>query len=233
MSVSTAASVLKKVAARAALVNVDGRTASILRDCFKQFGIDVTTLRASEAERLHHEKVDACVINLDENAADVLEMARNSPSNKRLVVFGISDSPTDAVRFSKYGVNVLLDKSLDRSTALRAVRSTHLLIINEFRRYVRIPIVAPMDALCGVQHITGSTLEVSGGGMSIRYKGKLSLNDDVQAAFDLPGQSGLKLRGVVCWVRPSDSSAGVRFEPTDQPARELVKKWIDGYLEIV
>lgn len=232
MAVSPAVSILRKAAARALLINVDGATTFVLRDCFRQFGIEVAVLKGDDAGRLQKEKFDACVIWLDEKAIGVLELARTSPSNKRIVVFGICTSVSDAIKFSKYGINVLLEKPLDRQSALRAVRATHLLIVNEFRRYVRIPIVVRMDAVCGVQHITGSTVDVSGGGMSVRYKGKLSSRDEVQVAFDLPGQSGIKLRGTVCWANPTESQAGIRFDPPDQPAREAVRKWIDGYLEI-
>jgi ActR/RegA family two-component response regulator len=231
MALSNTASVLKKAAARAALFNVDDKTAAMLRDCFKQFSVEVSMLKTADANRLQKEKVDACVVLLNDDAGPILEQARNSPSNRRVVVFGICDSVGEAVRFSKLGINVLLEKPIDRQAVLRAVRATHLLIINEFRRYVRIPIVAKLDGLAGMQHITGSTAEVSGGGMSIRFHGKLNLGDEVQLAFDLPGQPGIKVRGNVCWLRPTELTAGVRFE-TEQPGRDALKKWIDQYLEI-
>jgi hypothetical protein len=232
MAVSPAISALKKAGARAVLINVDKQSAATLRECFKQFGIDVTNLELEDSTRLQKEKVDACVVGLDVGAAEILEMTRTSPSNRRVVLFGVCKNANEAITYSKYGINVLLERPLDRQTALRAVRATHLLIINEFRRYVRIPIVMKLDALCGVQHITGSTVEVSGGGMSIRYKGKLERNDDVQLTFDLPGQNGLKLKGLVCWVKAAESLAGVRFDPPDQPGRMAIRKWIDDYLEI-
>jgi ActR/RegA family two-component response regulator len=231
MALSSAVSVLKKAAARAVFFNVDEMSATILRDCFKQFGIEIQNLTTADSQRLHKEKVDACVVYLDADAGEVLQMARTSASNRRIVVFGICGSVGEAIKYSKFGINVLLEKPVDRQNALRAVRATHLLIINEFRRYVRIPIVVRMDAMAGLQHITGSTVEVSGGGMSIRYKGKLAIGDDIQVVFDLPGQSGLKLKGQVCWLRPAESTAGVRFE-AEQASRELVKKWIDDYLEL-
>ncbi len=231
MALSSAVSVLKKAAARAALIHIDSATTTILRDCFKQFSVDVQAV--ADAERLHKEKFDACVITLDERAEGFLKEARESKSNRRMVVFGICNSVGEAIRFSKYGINVLLEKPVDRQSTLRAVRSTHLLIINEFRRYVRIPIVVKIEGMARMQVITGSTEEVSGGGMSLRYKGKLAIGDELQVAFDLPHRPGVKVKGLVCWVRPGDSSAGIRFEPPDQPGREAVRRWIDEYLEIL
>ncbi len=231
MALASSASVLKKASASTFLVNVDVPTANILRDCFRQFNIEVSTLGTKDVDRLNREKVDACVLLLDDRAEEILETARNSKSNRRIVIFGICENASDTARFSKYGVNVLLEKPVDRQNALRAVRSTHLLIINEFRRYVRIPIVVNIDGVAGVENIGGSTEEVSGGGMSIRYKGKLEHGDEVQLAVHLPKQPVIKIRGTVCWIRHADSLAGVRFE-ADSPAREAVKRWIDQYLEI-
>ena len=230
MALSSGVSVLKKAAARAALVHVDSATAQVLRDCFKQFGVEVHPL--DSPERLHKEKFDACVITLNDQAESFLKEARESKSNRRMVVFAICGSVGQAIRYSKYGINVLLEKPVDRQSALRAVRATHLLIINEFRRYVRIPIVVKIEGVAGVEHITGSTEEVSGGGMSLRYKGKLTVGDEMQVAFDLPERPGVKVKGIVCWIRPSDATVGLRFDPPEQPGRDAVRKWIDDYLEI-
>ncbi len=233
MALSSAASVLKKVAARSALVNVDPATTTVLRDCFRQFGIDAHTVPPDHPHRLQREKVDALVLGINDQALPILEAVRNSASNKRAVLFGICDNLADANVYSRFGMNVLLQRPIDRQSALRAVRTTHLLIIHEFRRYARIPIIARFDALSGARHITGNTVEISGGGMSIRHKGSLGVNDDIQLTFDLPGRSGIKIRGLICWVRPADSMAGVRFEPVQQPARLAIREWIDEYLDIL
>jgi PilZ domain len=230
MTASSETKLSKKAAARAAFIELDSATTQLLRDCFRQFSIETVPL--DDPSRLHKEKFDAAVIWLGDGAEDYLKAARESRSNRRMVVFGICGGIGEAIRYSKYGINVLLEKPVDRQSALRAVRATHLLIINEFRRYVRIPIVVKIEGVAGMQHITGSTEEVSGGGMSLRYKGKLAINDELQATFDLPGRAGIKVKGLVCWIRPSDSSAGIRFEPSEQPGRDLVRKWIDDYLDI-
>lgn len=230
MSVSSGTQASKKAVARVAFIQLDSSTTHILRDCFRQFSIETVSL--DDPARLHKEKFDAAVIWLGDGAESFLKEARESRSNRRVVVFGICGGIGEAIRYSKYGINVLLEKPVDRQSALRAVRATHLLIINEFRRYVRIPIVVKIEGVSGMQHITGSTEEVSGGGMSLRYKGKLAINDELQVAFDLPNRPGIKVKGIVCWVRPSDSSVGIRFEPSEQPGRDLVRKWIDEYLDI-
>ncbi len=135
------------------------------------------------------------------------------------------------MRFSKFGINVLMETPVERQTALRAVRATHLLILNEFRRYVRIPVVAKVDLFNGESQVVASTVEISGGGMSLRYRGELKMNDQVQAVVELPGRSSTRIRGIVSWLHPQEAIAGVRFDPEDE-RRLIVKSWIEEYLEI-
>jgi len=132
--------------ARAAFIQLDSATNQLLRDCFRQFNLEAVPL--DDPARLHKEKFDAAVIWLGEAAEAYLKEARESRSNRRIVVFGICGGIGEAIRYSRYGINVLLEKPVDRQSALPAVRATHPLIINEFRRYVRIPIVVKIEGVC-------------------------------------------------------------------------------------
>jgi len=221
----------KRATARAALINLDNSVSSVLQDCLRQFNIEAVSITQNAAERIGREKFDACIITLDDEATPVLEAIRSSRSNRKLIIFGICKSTGDAVRFSKFGINVLMELPVERPTALRAVRATHLLILNEFRRYVRIPVVAKVELFNGENHVVASTVEISGGGMSLRYRGDLKLNENVQVVVELPGRSSTRIRGIVSWLHPQEALAGVRFDPEDE-RRLIVKSWIEEYLEI-
>jgi len=221
----------KRATARAALIHLEENVSSILQECLRQFNIDAVTITHNAAERIAKEKFDACIITLNDDATPVLEAIRSSRSNRRLIIFGVCKSAGEAVHFSKFGINVLMETPVERLTALRAVRATHLLILNEFRRYVRIPVVAKADLFNGENHVVASTVEISGGGMSLRYKGDLKMNDSVQVVLELPGRSSTRIAGVVSWLHPQESIAGVRFDAQDE-RRVIVKSWIEEYLEI-
>ncbi|HLH09955.1 MAG TPA: PilZ domain-containing protein [Terriglobales bacterium] len=231
MVTATATPPHKRVTARAALVHLEDNVSSILQDCLRQFKIEATLLSQNASGRMQHEKFDACIITLNDEAAPVLESIRSSRSNARMILFGVCKTAGDAVRFSRFGINVLLESPIERQTALRAVRATHLLILNEFRRYVRIPVVANAELFNGSDHIVGSTVEISGGGMSFRFRGKLKIGDEVQIVLELPGRAATKIRGIVSWLHPKESIAGVRFDASDD-RRMIVKSWIEQYLEI-
>src|SRR4029077_16630376 len=94
----------------------------------------------------HRQKFEACVIRLyDPDADRILKSARNSPSNRRMVLYGIARNTQEALKYSAYGINAVLDEPLDRQSVLKIVRATHLLVIHELRRYVRIPVVSQAE----------------------------------------------------------------------------------------
>src|SRR5260370_6075976 len=112
----------KKVSARVVLIGLDSAAAGIMRESFKQFGIETREMSMADADRLAREKFEGCVLRLDDNAEAVLNTARSSRSNRRIVVFGICQSAPQAMRFSRYGINAVLRDPVDRQDALKVVR---------------------------------------------------------------------------------------------------------------
>ena len=221
----------RKAIARLALIGVDEAISSTLRDCFRQFGIVTENVADDPSHRFLKEKFEACVLRLGDDAEAVLQAIRNSPSNRKIVVYGIAKGTQAAMRFSKYGINAVFEEPVERQTALKVVRATHLLVINELRRYVRVPIVAEANIEAGSERVSGITQEVSAGGMSLASNTKLHLGHTVQLSFSLPELGALKVRANVCWARENEQVFGLRFDPSDD-RRLQVKKWIDEYLEI-
>src|SRR5437868_3104441 len=224
----------RKVIARLAMIGLDEKVGDILRDCFRQFGISTTAVTDDPTHRFLKEKFEACVLKLDDGAEPILQHVRNSPSNRRIVIYGVAKGTQAAMRYSKYGINAVFEEPIDRPNVLKVVRSTHLLVINELRRYVRVPIVTEASIEADNKRIASSTLEVSAGGMSLVCSSKLHLGHSVQISFSLPSTlsgGNLKVKASVCWARENENAYGVRFDVTDD-RRLQVKRWIDDYLQI-
>jgi PilZ domain len=223
----------RKAIARLATIGLDAKSDELLRDCFRQFGVSTTSVTEDPKQHLLKEKFEACVLRLEDGAEAVLEQIRSSPSNRRIVIYGIAKGTQAAMRFSKYGINAVFEEPLERSSVLKVVRATHLLVINELRRYVRVPIVTEANIEAQDKRVPSSTLEVSAGGMSLICSSKLHLGHSVQISFSLPILDGgnVKVRASVCWARENENSYGVRFDATDD-RRLQVKRWIDEYLQI-
>lgn len=234
MSLSSAASPIPgRFVARTASVHIDNACNNFLQDCFRQFGIHVQPITGDAAEVFQKQKFEACVLRLyDPEAERVLRAARGSPSNKRMVIYGIARNTQEALRFSSYGINAILDEPLERQSVLKAVKATHLLVIHELRRYARIPVVGEAQVDSGNITHPVMMVEISSGGMSVRTHAPMPASDPVRVGFALPGMPKLNLRAYVCWSRPGDKVVGLRFDPADD-RRLKIRDWIDQYLEIV
>jgi hypothetical protein len=230
-SILPSASYTRKAAARTALVDVKDSARALLVECFRQFGIESVVMSSNAAERLRREKFEACVLNLGEGAGAeaVMEAARSSPSNSRCVIYGLGGNAQEAMRYSKYGINAMFSEPLERPSAVKLVRATHLLVLHEFRRYVRVPVITEVavKSVDGTR-FTASSIEISSGGMSLKSSEELALHTNVEISFALMTLPRVTVRGVVSWRKPK--SYGVRFDAADE-RRHSVKKWIDSYLE--
>src|SRR6202167_489639 len=219
----------KKVVARAALVNLTESSRFLLTECFRQFGIESVVVSSRAAERLHQEKFEACVVNLVPGTEAIMEAARTSPSNSRIVLYGLGGTAQEAMRYSKYGINAMFDEPLERPAALKLVRATHMLVLHEFRRYARVPIMTEVTVVSPDGHrLSASSLEISSGGMSVKSAEDMPAESNVEVSFSLLTLPRVCVRGVVTWRK--SKSFGVQFEAADD-RRHRVKEWIDAYLE--
>jgi hypothetical protein len=215
-------------AACVALVGLDESTSAVLAECFHQFGVITLKVAKDEVGRFDTEKFDACVLRLDENAERVLSTARNSPVNFRMVVYGIASGQKPDARLLRYGINVMLEEPVEKRTALRGVRATYLLIVHEFRRYVRIPLVTPVKLLFEGRTVSGTSEELSGGGMSV-FANRLPPGMNVEVEFAMPNCPPVRIGASVRWA--GEGRLGLRFDENDT-GHMRVKSWVDKYLGI-
>jgi PilZ domain len=219
-----------KATARVAFVDLKESQRVVLGDCFRQYGIESVAMSAQEAERLYHQKFEACVLRLVPGAETVMQAARTSPSNSRIVIYGLGGSAQDAMRFSKFGINAIFHEPLDRSAALKLVRATRMLVTHELRRYARIPVMTEVSVVCGDgRRFSATSMEVSSGGMSLKSSENVNADHAIEVSFALLTLPRLWIRGSVSWKNPK-GSFGVKFDLSDE-RRGALKAWIDAYIE--
>ncbi|PYX49933.1 MAG: hypothetical protein DMG79_07360 [Acidobacteria bacterium] len=220
---------LRKAAARAALVDVKEPARAILTDCFRQFGIETVAMASTATGRLLKEKFEACVVKLDPSAHAVMEAVRSSPSNTRMVIYGVGGTVQDAMRFSKYGINAVFNEPVERPTALKFVRATQMLVLHEFRRYVRVPVITEVSIVSGDgRRFTATSKEISSGGMSLKSSEDLNIGAAVEVSFALLTLARIWVKGTIAWK--SKNIFGVRFDAQDD-RRLRIKEWVEAYLE--
>jgi hypothetical protein len=219
----------RKGTARVALVDLKETSRYLLTECFRQYGIETVLVSSGATERLGQEKFEACVVPLGPGAAEIMDAARTSPSNSRMVLYGLGGSAHEAMRYSKYGINAMFQEPLERPPALKLVRATHMLVLHEFRRYARIPIMTEVTVVSHDGHrLSASSIDVSSGGMSLKSSEDMPAGTNVEVSFSLLTLPRVNIRGVVTWRK--NKSFGLRFDPADD-RRQKVKEWVDAYLE--
>ncbi len=228
-SVVTAVPSSRKTAARAALVDLHEPARSVLTECFKQFGIETVSLDGDAPAYLLKEKFEACIVRLGKDAEPLMQAVRTSPSNSRMIIYGLGGSAQDAMRYSKYGINAIFREPLERSATLKLVRATQSLVLHEFRRYVRIPVITEVSIVTSdSRRFTASSREISAGGMSLSTAEELSTGQAVEISFALLTLPRTWIRAAVSWRR--GKNFGIRFDPEDE-RRARIKAWVDAYLE--
>jgi hypothetical protein len=220
----------KKFSARAALVDLHESSRSMLSECFRQFGIEVVAMTGENARRLSKEKFEACVIRVGSQAEPVLESARGSRSNSRMIIYGLGGSAREALQLSRYGLNAVFQEPLERPAALKLVKATQMLVMHEFRRYVRIPIITEVSIVSGQNHFSASSVELSSGGMSLKSEQTVNHGQALELSFALLTLPRVWIRGTVVWHKPVQKMFGVRFDIRDD-RRLRVKEWVESYLE--
>jgi hypothetical protein len=221
----------KKASARVALVDMKEPARSTLAECFRQFGIESVSLNGNTVERLKKEKFEACVLKLGPQAQAVMESARTSPSNSRIVLYAVGGSAQDAMSYSKFGINAIFHEPLERPAVLKLVRATQMLVLHELRRYVRIPVITEISlVLSDGRKVTATSIEISSGGMSLRSAEDISVGVSGEVSFALLTLPRIWVRSAVTWRNVNGKTFGIRFDNQDE-RRFRIKEWIDAYLE--
>ena len=116
---------------------------------------------------------------------------------------------------------------------MKVVRATRALVINELRRYARVPMASRAIIETSAGRFPVMTVEVSAGGLSVCSPATISVKDSVSVSLTLPGQQRFSVRAFLCWERKgADKVYGLRFDPSDN-VRLRIRTWIDQQLEIV
>ena len=134
------------------------------------------------------------------------------------------------MKLSKFGVNAVFQEPLERPAALKLVKATQMLVLHEFRRYVRIPVITEVSIVAGQARFNASSVELSSGGMSLRTDENVSPGVPVEISFALLTLPRIWVKGTVSWYKPAEKTFGIRFDPRDE-RRIRIKEWVDSYLE--
>jgi len=203
---------------RVLVVDDDPATCELMKDVLSAAEIDCIALTRSESATKHlaNDKFDAIFLDVNMPPPNGIELTRKirsggiNISTPIMVITGEDDRDLLARAFSS-GANFFLYKPVDRHDILRLLRATHGSIENEKRRFRRVKVRCKVSITCGADRLTGSTLDVSLGGIFVQVPRALSLGSVARVSIDLQSDPPLSVSARVLRVAGTDCM-GMQFE---------------------
>ncbi len=212
-----------------ALVDLDENSVSVLRSCFKQFGVLTKSISTDELSRLQTEPFTGAVVPIYKDSHQIAKALQNGSPMPHLVIYGVYE------RLEQLGTFPLLlsggfSLPLDRPQVIRSIRTSFQLLKKELRRHVRIPLVTHATVDSAGIDVAAITQEISAGGISMISGAEVATSAPVRLAIALPGEPHISVDGVVCWARKENRVFGVSFAAANNDV-DRIHHWVNSYLD--
>jgi CheY-like chemotaxis protein len=197
---------------RVLVVDDDAAACELIYDILVAAEMDCITMTDSRqaAARLAREKFDA--IFLDErmpelDGIELARLARATGMNRSTPIVMITgeEDRTLLTRAFESGVNFFLFKPIDRHRILRLIRVSEDSIEREARRFNRVKLQCNVALECESKRLTGTTLDISLGGLFVRASQVLPVGSNVIVKLEIrAGQAPLRFGARVVRVSGED-----------------------------
>src|SRR6202011_4187754 len=154
---------------------------------------------------VNQERFDGIFLDLEMpnlNGFDLARVIRNSSWNKFtpiIIVTGRDERQTIQPSFA-IGVTFFLQKPVDRQKLSILFRTVSGGMLENRRKYIRVPLQTEVTFIAGSRTIRGMTWNLSQGGMQVEV-GDLKPKDAVRLSFQLPISAvAIDAAGVVVWA---------------------------------
>jgi CheY-like chemotaxis protein len=202
------------------VVDQDAATLALVEGVFCSHGVHVHTARdgAQAVAPIVEEKFDGFLLEMDLPNTDGCQLSswiRRSSRNGRAPIIHMSARPDPYImdRAFQSGGTFFLVKPLDRMRLMRLFRSTSGIMLQERRRYWRIPLSIPSRCEVGSRKLAGCSIRnLSVTGVLLAAGGALHPGVRVYLVFSLAESdaSPISVWGTVVRVDES-GQAGIRF----------------------
>ncbi|HUK88422.1 MAG TPA: response regulator [Terriglobales bacterium] len=218
---------------QALLYTSDPELLSVFHQALGALGVE--TLEMDDPLRfldlVANEHFDLLVVDHDgtDHSLNVLATARERSANRDSVLM-LATAERDSARFLERGANLVLYKPLTREALDRHLRSAHLLMQDERRRYNRHSVDIPVAVRTpDGRQVVGTGFSLSEGGIALQFPERLNTRDLLRLEFVLPQEKEpVQLTGKLAWVN-TDLHTGIRFVQLTQETREQLRVWLERH----
>lgn len=212
------------------LLTKDANVVSVMNQIMGSFAIksEVCGEIDSALDAVTHRRFDTVIMDWDgvSDPTRVLRAARKSSPNcnSTIVAMVNAGSETHALLV---GANFMILKPADLEHANRCMRAAYGTMLQNRRRAARVPVDLPVVArVVDVGGIEARISDLSVGGLALRCKGQLQVNQEVLAQFSLPGsRDPIHITGKVVNA-DATGRAGLRFSFVPEADLNVLENWL-------
>jgi hypothetical protein len=125
----------------------------------------------------------------------------------------------------------MIHKPIDVDHARRCMRAAYGTMLQNRRRAARVPVDLPVVVrVIGGEKLEARISDISIGGVALRCKESLLLDQKVTALFSLPGTKGLIYLSGAVVNADERGRAGIRFSFIPEEDLTLLQQWLAGEL---
>ena len=213
------------------IVEDDIASLELMTEVFTSLEAEVRPVSDSQkaAGLVNQERFDGIFLDLEMpnlHGFDLARLIRKSSRNKStpiVIVTGRDQRDTMQQAFT-IGATFYLQKPVDRQKLSILFRTVRGGMLENRRRYTRIPIQTEVMCTVGSRTIRGVTWNLSQGGMQVEAGG-LQPRDTVRVSFRLP-VSGVSLEAVGTVVWTKENRQGIQFTNVSPQNDQLIRQFI-------
>jgi len=213
------------------IVEDDIASLELMTEVFTSLEAEVSPVSDSQkaAGLVNQERFDGIFLDLEMpnlHGFDLARLIRKSSRNKStpiVIVTGRDQRDTMQQAFT-IGATFYLQKPVDRQKLSILFRTVRGGMVENRRRYTRVPIQTEVMCTVGSRTIRGVTWNLSQGGMQVEAGG-LQSGDTVRVSFRLP-VSGVSLEavGTVVWIK--ENRQGIQFTNVSPQNDQSIRQFI-------
>jgi CheY-like chemotaxis protein len=181
---------------------------------------------------VNQEKFDGAFIDWDSpqiKGEELTKLIRTSRSNKGMPIAMLTtrkDTRGIAAGF-KAGITFFLSKPVGTGELARLLNASRGAMLQERRRYQRVPVRVPMECKWGGKQAIAQTINMSASGLLAMIPTPPEVGAEITCEFALPkSQRTLRLRAAVVRVAPGNH-VGLKFLDVADDEQEQLRKYLN------
>jgi hypothetical protein len=192
-------------------------------------GVEVEPEPERAREKLAKSKVDALIVDCDVTGSSAFLSGIEDKLIRNSVPLVIISGSGNRKKLNDSAASFIFEKPISVEQAVHTLSAARNMILDGRLRYHRHTLDLPVSVSCGssTKRHDAHLLNLSQGGVRLRLKRPMPLQQRVLVSFTLPGsERPARFTGEVAWM-DEQCNAGIRFVNTTIRARQNLKVWLE------